>query len=82
MRWKEILSHFRDAVTRSPVSPFRRLVYAYYLSQAGRDEESREQLRELRQLDPSGNEALKTTALLSPEDPLITELKQFLEQSF
>jgi putative inorganic carbon (HCO3(-)) transporter len=82
VRWKEILSHFRDAVTRSPVSPFRRLVYAYYLSQAGHDRESREQLRKLRQLDPSGKEALRATGMLSPDDPLITELKQFLDGSF
>lgn len=79
--WDEILTHFRDAVERSPTNPFRRLVYAYYLSQASREKESQAQLRKLKNLDPSGEEAMKTAGMLSPDDPLITKLRQFLEKS-
>ena len=81
VRWNEILGHFRDAVKRSPTNPFRRLVYAYYLSEAGRERESQEQLRKLKQLDPSGEEAMKTAGMLAPDDPLISELRRFLEES-
>ncbi len=80
--WVNVLKEFSKAVSRSPASSFHRLVYAYYLLQAGRPGESQRELREakrLDRLDPTGEKAIKTAQVIYRGDPLVDELKRFFE---
>ncbi len=75
--WGKVLNGFRKAFLRSPASCFHRLVYSYYLSQAGYPEESGRELREARRLDRSGKEAIKTAEIIYLDDPFVGDLRRF-----
>lgn len=77
--WDRVLNECRKAASRSPASPFHRLVYAYSLNQAGRLEESHRELQNARELDRSGWEAIKTAVTVYRDDPLVDDLKSFFE---
>jgi tetratricopeptide (TPR) repeat protein len=79
VEWEEVLEDFRKAVARSPSSPFHRLVYSYYLSRAGREEESRRELQEMRRLDPSGEKAFNSAVVIYRDDPFVDDLARFFE---
>lgn len=78
--WQDILEGFREAVTRSPASPFHRLVYAYYLAEAGQQRKSEKELRKVRRLDPSGKQAIETARLIYRSAPLVAELECFFRE--
>jgi putative inorganic carbon (HCO3(-)) transporter len=78
--WQEVLRHFQDAASRSPAHPFYRLVYAYYLAQAGEQQKSLEELRKARELDPSGELAMETARLIYRGGPLIAALERFFKE--
>ncbi len=77
--WGDVVKEFKNAASRSPASPFHRLVYANYLRQAGRLDESQKELRKARELDRSGREAIKTAVTVYRDDPLVDDLKRFFE---
>ncbi len=75
--WGKVLKEFRRATSRSPASSFHRLVYSYYLSQAGYPQESDKELREARRLDRSGREAIKAAEIIYLDDPFVGDLRRF-----
>lgn len=77
--WAKVLEQFREAASRSPASPFHHLVFSYYLSQAGRLQESRRELQETKRLDPSGKQAIKTAEIVYRDEPLVDDLKRFIQ---
>ncbi len=79
VEWEGVLAEFRRAIEYSPVNPFHRLVYAYYLARAGFQKESDEQLVKMKDLDPTGKQAMETARLLYRNNPFVGELKGFLE---
>lgn len=79
--WDDVLAGFRRATRYSDSSSFHHLVYAYYLAESGRPEESQYELRKVRKLDPSGEESIKAARMIYRQDPFVAKLQAFLAQA-